>query len=625
VVAHQALERDPDFVYAHWLLGNVYKQKGMHEQAIAALERAATIPGAPPECLASLGHGYGVAGMREEAREVLDEFRERSKRTYVPPSYFAMIHLGLGDVDEAFEWLNKSCDDHEGALYYLNVDPIYDPLRGDPRFDDLLWRLGLELDRKPQPTAGQRDGKIMLAVLPLENLSPNPEQEYFSDGMTEEMITQLGRLQPKKLGVIARTSAMRYKDTDKPIDWIGRELGVEYVLEGSVRRAGGRVRIAAKLVQVSDETQLWGDTYERDAADVFTVQTDVAESVAEALAVELLSDERSRAAAAKTPTTSPAAHDAYLRGRHHWNQRTEDGFRKAIEFFEQAIEHDPGYALAYAGLADCHIVLAEYGVSSAREVFPAARRAVLRALEIDDELAEAHTSLAAIRGYYDWDWEGAEREFRRALELDPGCATARQWYAEFLTQMGRHDEALAEIQRALEVDPLSLIINSVKAALFYYAGQHEEALEQARRTLELDPEFPVAHYFLGEAYEDQGRYEEAIEELKHAATLAGGGPKWRARLAYTYAVAGRESEARRILDEVTGPSPGGFVSSYTVAAVYGALGDKDEAFRWLERAVEERDVRLRWLKVEPLFPSLRADPRFDDLLRRMGFAPEKPR
>jgi serine/threonine-protein kinase len=621
-VAREALELDVDFVYALWLLGQVYKQKAMYDQAIAALQRAVAVPGSPPEVLAALGHAYGVAGRDDEAREVLDGFRRRSERSWVPPSYLATVHLGLGEKDQAFEWLDKACDDHEGGLYYLNVDPIYDPLRGDPRFDDLLRRLKLEPARKSQPTAGRRDGKIMLAVLPLENLSPDPEQEYFSDGMTEEMITQLGRLRPEKLGVIARTSAMRYKDSDKPVDWIGRELGVEYILEGSVRRAGGRVRIAAKLVQVSDETQLWGDAYEREVSDVFAVQTDVAESVAEALAVELLSEERPRAVAA---TANPAAHDAYLRGRHHWNQRTEEGVRKAIAFFEQAIEHDPEYALAYAGLADCYIVLAEYGATSAREVFPAAKQAAHKALEINDLLAEAHTSLAGIKSDYDWDWEGAERAYRRALELDPGCAAARQWYAEFLTQMGRHDEALAEIQRALEIDPLSLIINSVKAALLYYAGQHEEALEQARRTLELDPDFPVVHYFLGEVYEALGRYEEAIAELQRAATLAGGGPKWRSRLAHTYAVAGREREARRLLDEVTSPSPGGFVSPYTVAAVYGALGDTDEAFRWLERAVEERDVRLRWLSVEPQFPSLRPDPRFDDLLRRMGFEPEKPR
>ncbi|MCH8912571.1 MAG: tetratricopeptide repeat protein, partial [Planctomycetes bacterium] len=503
-------------------------------------------------------------------------------------------------------------------------DPIFDGLRSDPRFDDLLRRIGFEPDPKPQrtakpPPAQSPNGKIMLAVLPFEDMSPEP-QEWFSDGMTEEMIAQLGRLHPKKLGVIARTSAMRFKNTDKGIDQIGRELGVDYILEGSVRRAGERVRITAQLVQVSDQTHLWAQSYNRHVADVFAIQIDVAEQIARALALELLPGEQAALAQALTP--SPAAHEAYLRGRYYWNKRTPEGLKKGLEHFQRAVEQDPGYALAYAGVADSYAVMASWNLLPPDEGYPKAKAAATKALEIDDTLAEAHALLAVVAKEYDWDFSRAERGFRKALQLNPGYATAHQWYAEYLAAMGRHEEAIAEIERAEELDPLSLIINAIAGYVCYFASEYDQAIDHCQKALELDPNFATAHYFIGWVYERKGMYGEAIAELQKARTLSGN-IDFLAVLAHAYAVSGRTKQARKMLDEVKAFSERAYVSPYVLALIYMGLGEKDQAFAWLETAYAERAINLVVLKVDPRYDELRGDPRFDDLLRRIGLLPTR--
>jgi TolB-like protein len=321
-------------------------------------------------------------------------------------------------------------------------------------------------------------GKIMLAVLPFENLSGDPEQEFFSDGMTEEMIAQLGRLQPRKLGVIARTSVMQFKNTDKRIDRIGRELGVDFLLEGSVRRAAERVRITAQLIQVSDQTHLWAESYERNASDVFAIQKEVAESVAGSLAIELLPAE---ARPIDTPAANLQAHEAYLRGRFFWNKRTKNGLMTAIKHFEQAIEEDPEFAPAYVGLADSYNMLAAWDLVPPQEAFPKAIVAATKALEIDETLAEAQISLALTRFFYDWDWDGAEQGFQRALELNPNYAQGHQWYGLFLVSLGRGQEAVVEAEHARELDPLSLIINAMTGYVFHYVREYDQVIEQCQR------------------------------------------------------------------------------------------------------------------------------------------------
>lgn len=462
----------------------------------------------------------------------------------------------------------------------------------------------------------------MLAVLPFQNLSGRPEEEFFSDGMTEEMIAELGRLRPERFGVIARTSAMRYKNSDKPLGEIGRDLGVDYLLEGSVRRTAERVRITAQLIQLRDETHLWAETYERDLADVFAIQSEVARRIARSLALELLPP----AAAVRTqpPTRSSAAHEEYLKGRFQWSKRTEDGLNRSLTHFQRAVEADPGYALGYVGMADAYDLLADYGASPPAEVLPKAKAAALRALEIDPELAEAHASLGWVTLVYDRDLAAAEESFRRAIALNPGYASAHQWYAYCLKAMGRHAEALAEVRRAQEMDPLSLIINAVVGWHLYLERRYDEAIAQCRKVVEMDPRFPRVHSYLGWSLLQKGRYREAIAALEKARELYGDSPARLAELGHGYAVAGRREEARRILDELGEASRRRYVEADLVARIHVGLGDRERALEWLGRAIDEHAVKLVLLKVDPSLDPLRGDPRFDDLLRRAGLERRGP-
>ena len=473
------------------------------------------------------------------------------------------------------------------------------------------------LARPWEPRADPPGGKIMLTVLPFENLGGDPDQEYFSDGLTEEMISQLGRLHPERLGVIARTSAMHYKNTQKRIDQIGEELGVGYVLEGTVRRADDRVRITAQLVQVGDQTQLWAETYERRLADIFAIQNEVAARIARSLTVELLP---ARAAAlARRPTESLAAHEAYLKGRYFWNKRTQEGLNKGLAYFQQATELDEGYALAFVGLADSYNMLADYGAMAPKDAFPRAMEAARRALTLDDSLAEAHTSLTWARWVYELDWSAGEQGFQRAIELNPGYAFSYQLHAHYWRALGRHEEALALAKQARELDPLSLIINAVLGWHHYIAREPDLAIEQCRRTIEMDPSFSRVHSYLGWAYLEKAMYSEAITELEKARDLSGASPSRTAELAQGYAVAGRSKEARRLLAELEEFFEQRWVEADLIAKIYAGLGENDEAFKWLEKAYLDRSTELVMLREDPLLDPLRDDARFDDLLSRIGF------
>ena len=357
----------------------------------------------------------------------------------------------------------------------------------------------------------------MLAVLPFDNLSGDPDQEYFSDGLTEEMISRLGNLQPERLGVIARTSSMRYKGAKKAVDQIARELGVDYLLEGSVRRAADDVRITAQLIQISDQTHLWADNYERPIADVFSVQSEVADKVAASLALKLLPERQ--AALARVPTTNSEAHESYLKARYYWNMRTEAGFQKSLSYFNRALAQDPNYPLAYAGLADYYNLLPNYEFLQPAEAFPRAKAAAMKALEGDASLAEAYSSLAFVEHHYDWDWSKAKQHYERSIALNSGYATAHHWYAEYLTEMGFHDEAMAEIRRAHELDPLSLIIDMNVGRLLYYARRYDEAIEALRQSLRIDPDFVWSHIYLGLAYGQKGMWTESDAEYQQVRAL----------------------------------------------------------------------------------------------------------
>jgi TolB-like protein/DNA-binding winged helix-turn-helix (wHTH) protein/Tfp pilus assembly protein PilF len=461
--------------------------------------------------------------------------------------------------------------------------------------------------------------KVMLAVLPFLNYSGDPGQEYFNDGLTEEMITQLGSADPGRLGVIARTSSMKYKNTQKDVQEIGRELGVDYVLEGSVRRVGDRVRISAQLIQVRDQTHLWAESYERDAHDTLALESDVAIAIAAQVERRLPAPHPLALRASARPV-NPEAYDLYLKGRFDWNQRTEEGFTKAIDSFQQAIEKDPNYAQAYAGLADAYSLLGSMANVEIprKEAMPKARTAALKALEIDETLAEAHTSLAFVLMHYDWDWPGAEKEFQRAIVLNPDYATAHQWHAFNLMVLGRTEDSFAEIHRALELDPLSLIINTDLAELLYCARRYDEAIRQGKKTSEMDPGFALAHAFTGLAYLEMKQFAQAIAEFQEGARVSGNRIDLWSCLAVAYALAGRSPEARTILQQMEKMSTQRFDMPVYLFRVYRALGEEDQAFFWLEKAFQDRDGSLILLAVDPANDSLRSDPRFQNITRRMG-------
>jgi TolB-like protein/lipoprotein NlpI len=438
------------------------------------------------------------------------------------------------------------------------------------------------------------------------------------------MIAQLGRLNPQKLGVIARSSAMHYKNADRAIDRVRQELGVEYVVEGSVRRAGDRVRITAQLIQVNDQTQLWAENYERDVKDIFALQRDVAERVAGSLTVELLPG------AASTPARDrpihPAAHEAHLRGRFHWNKRTPDGLRKAVEYFEQAVSLAPDWPLGYAGLADAYLLMPEYLNVRSSEAMPKARAAAARALEMDDALAEAHASMAYILGNFDWDWRAAEREFQRAIALNPNYATARQWYALHLRCNGRYDAAIRESIKAQESDPLSLIISNTVGWAYCCAGDFAQAEIRLRRTLELDADFAVAHQDLGVTLFLQGKFAEAIAEAREAVRLSDNDPSLSiASYGYICARAGQPEEARRILGELAARSTKAYVPPGLFVLLHAGLDDRDSMFDWLEKVYQEHDGWLPSTLIDPLLAEYRSDPRFVDLLHRVGLPMPTPK
>jgi len=455
-----------------------------------------------------------------------------------------------------------------------------------------------------------------LAVLPFENYSGDPNQEYFVDGMTDELTTNLAKI--KSLRVISRTSAMKYKNVRTPLAEIARTLRVDAVVEGSIVLSGEKLRITAQLIDARTDRHLWAEDYNRDLRDVVAVQDEVARRIAQEIKTTLTPEEKAQLTSQRQ--VNPEAYEAYLRGRYFWNKRTEEAVRKAIPYFEQSMSKDPNYPLAYDGLADCWLSLGWYGYLSPKETFPQAKAAAMRALELDATLGEAHTSLAFANMNYDWDWSAAEREFRKAIELNPNYANAHHWYADYLSAVGRHEQAVTESKRALELDPLSPIINAWLGWRYFFARQYDLAIEQYLKTLEMDPTFVPAHLVLGQGYEQKSMPEKAIDELKKAVSLSGGSSLYVSSLAHAYAIAGRRSEAEMLLRQLNERAQNTYVPSFHIAIIFAGLGQKDRALVWLEKGYQERSTWMVWLKVDPRLDVLRSDPRFQDLLRRLGLS-----
>jgi TolB-like protein/Tfp pilus assembly protein PilF len=453
-----------------------------------------------------------------------------------------------------------------------------------------------------------------LAVLPLANLSHDPEQDYFADGLTEALITDLGKI--RALKVISRTSVMHYQKTDKPLPQIARELGVDGIVEGSVQRVGDRVRITAQLIHAPSDRHLWAESYERDLRDVLALEGDVAQAIAAQIRIEVSPEERTRLASARP--VNPESYQLYLMGRYHAGKSTFEGFSKGIEYFQQAIEKDPGNALAYAGVAHCYAYLGGgFGYLPPKETFPKARAAALKALEIDDTLAEAHGALALIKWQHDWDWPSAEREFQRAVELNPNSAVVHNEYMGYLASMGRLEQAVAEGRLAQQVNPLG----GGFGWAYFFNRHYDEALPHLQRAIELDPDGAFARGILASTLARMGRHSQALAESEKLRLYAHSAEHQMEALvlAYVYAVSGKPVEARKILEDFNTFSKTRYVDAFWVARVYAGLGQKDKALEYLERAYRERSGTMWALKMDPQCDPLRSDPRFQDLLRRMNF------
>jgi TolB-like protein len=491
-----------------------------------------------------------------------------------------------------------------------------------PEYVETLPRLGYRFVAPVQwgeppaapPAAAVR--RIMLAVLPFHGVGESPE-EYLSDGLTEETISQLGALAPDRLGVIARTSAMRYKHAGKSAADIGRELNVSYLLEGSVRRSGDRVRITAALIEVVDQTPRWSRVYESHLVDVLTTQKEVARAVVEEMRIQL-SPERI-AHMSQRQTTDLVAYELFLKGRHAWNLRTAAGLRNAIGAFERSLARDPLFAAAYAGLADAYSLMSLYDDVPARDAFPKAKAAALRALELDPNRGDAHTSLAYIAHRFDWNWTAAEQSYNRALELNPSYATAHQWYAEFLIVRGRLDEARAELQLAQQLDPLSPRIALDVSLPDYFAGDDARAIERATQVTKLHPDFAPAWIALRQYHERTGAWSEAIAALRNSAAALGRERAEADSVEAAFRAHGRDGYWRRLLELAAQGWPMPLTPAHR-ANMYAALGDVDSALTWLERALAAHDDEIVWIAVEPWYERLRGSERFEQLLARLDLA-----
>ncbi len=463
--------------------------------------------------------------------------------------------------------------------------------------------------------------KTVLAVLPFENLSRDPDEDFFSEGLAEDILNQIGKLNPDRLTVISRLSVAKYKGSTLSASEIGKELKADYLVQGSVQRWPDRVRVRVELIQAQTQTDIWTESYDRDLKDVLAVQDSIVRSIASQIHIALSEGQRKRLDTSRQ--LDPAVYEAYLKGRYYWNKRTIASMQKAEAYFQQAIDHDPTYAAAYSGLADCNSGMAWHGYKSPTEALPKSYAAARKALEIDPNSAEAHASLGLAMSHQ-WDWHGAESEFKRALQLDPQYANAHHWYGDYLSMQRRHEEAIAESRRALELDPLNLMINTWAGLRYYLARDYAHAVEQSRATVDLDPNFAAAHLVLAESDLQSGLRSEAIAEAKKSSDLSGVSPPYTAQIAVALASSGRSGEALSIAHQLEAMSKTRYVSPYGLAQIYAALNRKEDTFNWLQRAYDDHAVWMGYLAVDPLFDPYRSDPRFADLLHRLNLPATVP-
>jgi len=593
----------------------------------------------PGDTFVDFDHGLNNAVMR--LREVLGDSSDHPRFIETLPRRGYRFIAAIEEIRPATSLQTRGTQQRDGSspAEVAQIDALTVPVLGEDLQPKTIGQSWMTLQRIALLVAsvlvfveasgiavhyvrGMESGKIKpvhsmsLVVLPLENLTGDKEQDYFADGMTDDLTANLAKI--RSLRVISRTTAMAYKGTHKPLSEIARELRVDAVVEGTVLRAGNRVRITAELVQVSTDHHLWADTYESPFGDILTLQSQVASAIVNQIRINLTPEEQHFLAS--TRPVSAESYEDYLKGRYYWNKRSEEGLTKAIEYFQSATQKDPHSALAFAGLADCYSIIGSAIVGSvpSKEVAPKARAAALKALELDKSLAEAQTSLATVQFNYDWDWASAASGFQRSIELNPSYATAYQRYSLYLMAMGRTQESLTQMNRARDLDPLSISMNFSLGWRLYMARQYDQAINQLRNALEMDPNFALPRMVLGQAYEQKGLYQQAIVELQKAASISHDSPPMLGALGHALGVAGKKPEAEKILDQMLAQSKKQYVSPFYISIVYAGLHENEKAVDWLEKAYEDRSNAIVFLKVDPDFDGLRSNLRFQVLFRRLA-------
>ncbi|MBI1825172.1 MAG: protein kinase [Planctomycetes bacterium] len=622
----KTLEFGPDFAEARIWLANTLFLQARPAEAITEAREAVRLSNNDPHCASTLGYLYAKSGQTQEARKILDEITARSKGAYVAPTYLAVLHAGLEDSDQMFEWLERAYQEHDVRLLDTLIDPLLADMRSDQRLADLVRRLGLpplpvlrgsDLPASPLNKTGQRgipDGKIMLAVLPFANDSGDNELDYLSDGIAETLINGFSRLEG--LSTVPRSTAFRHKgDSADPVQ-VGQQLSATAVLTGRVLKRGENLTIQAELTDVGEGRQLWGERYQRKFTDLVEIERDIAGEITNALSLRLNGEEKRKLS--RGYSENAEAYRLYLEARFWWSKRTKTGFDNALRLLNLAIQLDPSFALAHSGIADTYSLMPMYGFLTPRDAVEKAQAAAARALQLDDQLAEAHTSMGMVRMYGNWDFERAEKDFKRAFQLNPRYPTGHQWYALCIGARGRLSEARAELRRAIELDPLAPIFTHNLAWVSAWERNWTESLSTAEAGLEFAPEFPWLHQMAGQALLELGRADESLVHLRKAVELAPLASFPHGYLGYALARAGHEQEARELLTKRLELAKTQYMPPSDIAAIYVGLGEFDAAIQWLEKGYEAHDTWMVFLSMLPQFEPLRSDPRFVDILRRVG-------
>ena len=612
--------RDPSFRSLHLYLERVYLRKQDYPNFISERRKDALVMN-DDSALAVAGaaeKGFSAGGAQGMFEAMLRVQKKLYVKHSVPPTDLALTLAKLGNKKEALRYLKAAYEQRDGSLLFIEASPEFDFLHDEPGYRDLLVRMNLPLENATrqanQPPSSSELQSV--AVLPFLNLSSRPEDDYISDGLADELTAALSQVEG--LRVVSRTSAFEFKGKEEDIRTIGRRLNVGAVLEGSLQREGKRMRVTVQFIRVADGYHLWAEVYEADVQSVFALEDTISRAVTASLQAHL--DQALGQPSVIVSTRDVEAHSLYLKGRYAWNRRTKTGVEQSIQFFRQAIQRDPQYAQAYAALAEAYTVLAMDEIASPADYAPLAKRAAQQALKLDSRLGEAYAALALIQFTYDWDFAGADRNYRRAIDLDPNNATAHHWYGLSLMARKRFGEAAKEFHIAQQLDPLSLVIPAVLGKAHFYAGEPDLAIAQAQNIIAIEPHFAYAHDVLGMGYLEKRRYKEAIAEFKQYASLYENDPDALMRLASAYAANGEREEAMRILRQLRRLAQAQYVSPCYIAQVYASLGEKDPAFEWLDKAHQQHAPALLFIALEPDYESLRQDPRFQELAHLIGLS-----